>query len=124
MILNRNYYNKASIFKNMWNKFQMKSLIGPKLFKTFRLHQTRLPDQIYFYSPRLKSKPRFSGDVELLRSFKAAKLCEALCPTNAIKVTDNDFIIDQMGCIACGLCVEATPPGLLVVASEVKLETT
>jgi NAD-dependent dihydropyrimidine dehydrogenase PreA subunit len=121
MILHRTYYNKASLIKNLWNRFQMKSFEGQKIFKTLRLHQTVLPDQIYFYSPRLKSKPRFSGNVEMLRNWKEAKLCENLCPTNAIKVTQDDFIIDQMGCISCGLCVEASPPGLLIVSSEVKL---
>jgi formate hydrogenlyase subunit 6/NADH:ubiquinone oxidoreductase subunit I len=121
MILNRKYYSRPSFIKNLWNNFQMRKLTGQKIFRSFRLHQTIFPDRIYFYSPRLKGKPRFSGNVTLLKSWPEARFCEGLCPTNAIKVTENDFIIDPAGCIACGLCVEAAPEGLLVVTSELSL---
>jgi NAD-dependent dihydropyrimidine dehydrogenase PreA subunit len=33
-------------------------------------------------------------------------------------VTANAFIIDDRGCIACGLCIELAPPGILEMSPE------
>jgi Fe-S-cluster-containing hydrogenase component 2 len=118
MILDRSFYNKISYLRTLWQGHQLKQLIGEKVFKSFKLHKTEWPNKLYFYSPRLKRIPRFSGNLELLSSWKESKLCETLCPTQAIKVTAKAFIIDDRGCIACGLCVELAPPGLLEMSSE------
>ena len=115
MILNRNFYSKVSFLKGLWNSQQVKKLSGEKVFKAFKLHKTEFPSKLYFYSPRLKRIPKYTGNQELLSNWKEAKLCETMCPTQAIKVTANAFIIDDRGCIACGLCVELAPPGLLEV---------
>jgi ferredoxin len=121
MILKRNYYNKISFFKTLWYRRKMVKLQGEKLFKVFNLHKTEWPDKLYFYSPRLKKRPRFVGTVEDLSNWKDAKMCETLCPTHAIKVTAEAFMIDDRGCIVCGLCVEMAPPGLLEMVSESSL---
>lgn len=121
MILNRSFYNKTSLIKSWWNAYRMRKLAGERVYKIFRLHKTILPEKTYFYSPRLKRKPRFSGDLKLLSSWKDSKLCENMCPTNAIRVTSNDVVIDDQGCITCGLCVEISPYGLLVMSSELNL---
>ena len=118
MILNRNYYVRVSFLRSWWNVRQMKKLMGEKIYKTFKLHKTEWPDKLYFYSPRLKRKPRFTGNKELLSSWKDAKICETLCPTRAIKVTAEAIHIDDRGCITCGLCVEIAPPGLLEMSTE------
>ena len=118
MILNRTLYTKISFMRAFWNFQQVRKIAGDKVFKTFKLHKTSLPDKLYFYSPRLKRVPRFTGNVELLSSWKDSKSCETLCPTQAIKVTAKAFIIDDRGCIACGLCVELAPVGLLEIPSE------
>lgn len=118
MILDRKFYNDLPLLRRWWNRYQMKKLRGESLFRHFDLHKSSAPDKLYFYSPRLKRKPRFSGDVELLRSWQDAKLCEKMCPTQAIKVTEDNFLIDDRGCITCGLCVELAPPGLLEVTHE------
>lgn len=118
MILNRKFYTKISFFKVYWNVRKIKMLQGEKVFKAFKLHKMEWPNKLYFYSPRLKRIPHFTGNVELLTSWKESKLCETLCPTQAIKVTASAFIIDDRGCIACGLCVELAPPGVLEVIAE------
>lgn len=118
MILNRNFYSKISVLRAMWNNRQAKKLTGEKVFKAFKLHKTEWPNKLYFYSPRLKRIPRFTGNSALLANWKESKLCETMCPTQAIKVTASAFIIDDRGCIACGLCVELAPPGILEMTSE------
>ena len=118
MILNRKFYTKISYFRSLWNLRQAKKLTGEKVFKVFKLHKTEWPNKLYFYSPRLKRTPKFTGNIEALSNWKESKICETLCPTQAIKVTANAFIIDDRGCIACGLCVELAPPGVLEMTSE------
>jgi Fe-S-cluster-containing hydrogenase component 2 len=118
MILNREFYSKISYIKSFWNQRMMKKLTGEKVFKAFKLHKTEWPNKLYFYSPRLKRIPKFTGNTEALSLWKESKLCEMICPTQAIKVTADAFIIDDRGCIACGLCVEMAPPGVLEMSTE------
>ncbi len=118
MILNRRFYTKVSYLRAKWNLRQVKKLTSERAFKAFKLHKTEWPNKLYFYSPRLKRIPRFTGNTELLSIWKESKICETLCPTQAIKVTANAFIIDDRGCIACGLCVELAPLGVLEMTSE------
>jgi ferredoxin len=118
MILNRNFYNKVSFIKSAWSKWQLAKLTGEKLFKSFKLHKTEWPDKIYFYSPRLRRKPLYIGTVDKLSMWKESKLCETICPTHAIKVTADAIMIDDRGCIGCGLCVEFAPSGLLEMSVE------
>lgn len=118
MILNKKFYTKVSYFRALWNQQQIKKLAGDKVFKAFKLFRTEWPDKAYFYSPRLRRVPKFTGDTKALSQWKDSKVCETLCPTQAIKVTASAFIIDDRGCIACGLCVELAPPGVLEMTSE------
>jgi NAD-dependent dihydropyrimidine dehydrogenase PreA subunit len=118
MILNRNYYNKFSFWKSWWFKRQLLKLTGDKIFKSFKLHKTEWPDKIYFYSPRLKRKPLFIGDSKKLSLWKESKMCENICPTQAIEVTVDAIIIDDRGCIGCGICVEFAPAGLLEMSVD------
>lgn len=122
MILNRNFYGKISFLKAWWYKRQVRNLQGERLFKSFKLHKTDWPNKLYFYSPRLKRKPVFIGSKEQLLSWKESKLCETLCPTQAINVTVDAIIIDDRGCIGCGLCVEVAPEGLLEFSTEIPAE--
>ena len=121
MILNRNYYSKISFLKAWWYRRQMEKLKGERLFKAFKLQRIEWPGKLYFYSPRLKRVPRFIGDKAQLSNWKESELCETICPTQAIKVTASAIIIDDRGCIACGLCVEFAPDGLLEIPSELPL---
>ena len=123
MILNRSLYHKFSSLQSYWFSRTVKKLFGEKSFKAFNLHKTDWPNRLYFYSPRLKTVPRFTGNKALLASWQTAKLCETLCPTNAIKVTAEAIIIDDRGCVTCGLCIELSPPGLLEMTTEVPQET-
>lgn len=119
MILNRKYYNKISFVKSLWYQSQLNKFKKDKVFKFFKLTKIEWPNQLYFYSPRLKRKPQFTGNKDILKQWKDAKLCESICPTNAIEVRADDFIIDQQGCVACGLCLEIAPEGLLTTLSDI-----
>jgi ferredoxin-like protein FixX len=118
MILNRNFYTKFSFWQGWWARRQLRNLTGEKLFKAFKLHKTVWPDKLYFYSPRLKRKPLFIGSAEKLSQWQDRKFCETICPTHAIKVTAEAIIIDDRGCIGCGLCVEFAPAGLLEISAD------
>lgn len=120
MILNRKFYSKISFLRSLWNNRQIKKIAGEKVYKAFKLHKTEWPNKLYFYSPRLKRIPKFTGNREALTMWKESKICETICPTQAIKVTAEAFMIDDRGCIACGLCVELAPPGVLEVVPEPK----
>lgn len=118
MILNRNFYSKITGWKASWYRRQLLKLSGEGLFKSFKLHKTEWPNSLYFYSPRLRGKPLFIGNSEKLSLWKESKICETLCPTQAIEVTADAIIIDGRGCIGCGLCVEFAPEGLLEMSSD------
>lgn len=120
MILDRKYYNDLPLLRRWWNSYKINKLRGEGLYRMLQLHKSSSPDKLYFYSPRLKRKPQFTGNIELLRNWQEADLCERMCPTHAIRITENDFVIDERGCITCGLCVELAPPGILKVSHEVK----
>lgn len=107
------------MWQSWWFKRQMRKLTGEKLFKAFKLHKTEWPSKLYFYSPRLKRKPMFIGSKEKLSQWQESKLCEMICPTQAIKVTVDAIMIDDRGCIGCGLCVEFAPAGLLEMSADV-----
>jgi ferredoxin len=118
MILNRNFYNKVSRFRAWWYRKQMQKLQGPGIFKAFKLHKTEWPNRLYYYSPRLKRIPQFVGTAENLSRWQGSKGCETICPTQAIKVTASAIIIDDRGCISCGLCVEYAPEGILEMPTD------
>ncbi len=120
MILNRKFYDKISFFRGWWSHRQIRKLVGEKLFKFFKLHRTVWPTKLYFYSPRLKRKPLFIGDAQKLSLWKESKLCETICPTQAIEMRADAIIIDDRGCIGCGLCVEFAPEGLLIMSGEIQ----
>jgi len=122
MILNRKYYLKMSLFEKFWSQKMARSLSGTKVFKAFKLFHCVIPDKIYFYSPRLKRIPQFTGDSDLLSQWKDSKTCETICPTFAIKVSAKTIIIDDHKCIACGQCVDFAPHGILEIPSELTSE--
>ena len=84
--------------------------------------------------------PRFRGELALRRYPNgeerciACKLCEAICPAQAITIEAgprrNDgtrrttrFDIDMMKCIYCGLCQEACPVDAIVLGPNVEFAT-
>lgn len=122
MILNKNYYRKATFFRSLWNSRQLKNITGEKVFRGFKLFKISIPEKVYFYSPRLKRIPHFSGDTKALAQWKDAEACVQLCPTQAINLTAKELVIDERGCIACGLCVELAPPGILEAPGDLTLK--
>jgi NADH-quinone oxidoreductase subunit I len=84
--------------------------------------------------------PRFRGELALRRYPNgeerciACKLCEAICPAQAITIEAgprrNDgtrrttrYDIDMVKCIYCGLCQEACPVGAIVLGPNFEFAT-
>jgi NADH-quinone oxidoreductase subunit I len=80
--------------------------------------------------------PRFRGELALRRYPRciACKLCEAICPAQAITIEAgpqrNDgtrratrYDVDMMKCIYCGLCKEACPVDAIVLGPNFEFAT-
>jgi NADH-quinone oxidoreductase subunit I len=99
-------------------------------FKTMFKPKTTL----HFPEVKTPTSPRFRGMLALRRYPNgeerciACKLCEAVCPANAITIdatmTKNGirrttkFDIDAFKCIYCGLCEQACPVDSIVLTPE------
>jgi NADH-quinone oxidoreductase subunit I len=103
----------------------------------------------YFFKPKATINypfergpisPRFRGELALRRYPNgeerciACKLCEAICPAQAITIEAAErhddgsrrttrFDIDMMKCIYCGLCQEACPVDAIVLGPNVEFAT-
>ena len=123
----------------------MKKLI--RLFKTFTLWELLQGLAVtlrYYFKPKVTIQypeeqvpvsPRFRGMLALRRYPNgeerciACKLCEAVCPANAITIEagprasdgsrrTTKYEIDAFKCINCGFCEEACPVDSIVLTNE------
>lgn len=110
MILSKEFYIRASLFKRLWlhrqisNLSKSAKLFSPGDWKNFRP------------SVRTHKMPVFTGSKKDLLLHKDIKNLEKVCPTNAIKVTESKILISEKNCIGCLECVKAAPEGLLSVS--------
>jgi NADH-quinone oxidoreductase subunit I len=106
----------------LWELFQGLAVTGRYFFK--RKITVEFPDE------RTPMSPRFRGHHALRRYANgeerciACKLCEAVCPANAITIASEEredgtrrttqYDIDMFKCIYCGFCEEACPVDAIV----------
>ena len=114
--------------KILFNRFTLKELrSGMKItWNQFRAE----PITVQFPEERTPISPRFRG-LHALRRYPngeerciACKLCEAVCPANAIEIESHQakdgtrrttkYEIDLFKCIFCGFCEEACPVDAIV----------
>ncbi len=114
MILSKKSYKSPNILERVLLFRKMRNLLrNENFFTSLALAKVKLP-QYFFYSPRLKTVPRFSGNLQLLSNWKELNELPGVCPTNAIRISAKSIEIEKNKCIACGLCVEFSPEGLLL----------
>jgi len=91
----------------------------------FRAKPTvRYPEERTPYSPRFRGMHALTRDEQGTERCIACKLCEAACPSQAIRIVSGAdeagrrhavrYEIDQGKCIFCGICEEACPVGAIV----------
>ena len=49
--------------------------------------------------------------------------CIKVCPCGAIKIEDNNFIIDMKKCIFCGNCAYYCPKSAIIMSKDYELAT-
>jgi formate hydrogenlyase subunit 6/NADH:ubiquinone oxidoreductase subunit I len=47
--------------------------------------------------------------------------CVAACPTSAITLPGDDWVLDTGGCIFCGACARACPNGAITLGPAIEL---
>ncbi len=115
MILNRDSFSRSSFLRVLLISLKMKRLKSEKVYKDFKLPKLNILGLRDLYSMRHKKIPVYTGNDQLLRSWKNAKSCETICPSNAIKVENDTISINASACIICGECVSFAPEGIFKV---------
>lgn len=114
MILSTRFFKTPGLLQRILATRRVKALAKENALQSvITLARVRLP-QYFFYSPRLRTVPRFSGNLQLLSTYADLPKLPSVCPTNAIRVSAKEISIREEKCIACGLCLEVTPEGLLL----------
>jgi NADH-quinone oxidoreductase subunit I len=108
-----------------------------ELLKGLRItwrYMLRRKTTVLFPEEKTPLSPRFRGMLALRRYPNgeerciACKLCEAVCPANAITIEaemrddgsrrTTRYDVDDFKCIKCGLCEEACPVDSIVLTNE------
>jgi len=115
-------------FKKIFKDFALTELLSGMSVTAKELVNTKITVQ--FPEERTPISPRFRG-IHALRRYSngeerciACKLCEAVCPANAITIESElrsdgtrrtaQYDIDLFKCIFCGFCEEACPVDAIV----------
>ena len=75
------------------------------------------PEKKYPVSEHFRGKPVVSSDCVKCGT------CMRVCPSGAIKIQEDSFIIDLKKCIFCGNCSFYCPKGAIKMSSDYELAT-
>ncbi len=106
----------------LWELLQGMAVTGRYLFK--RKVTVQFPEERTPLSPRFRGKHALRRYPNGEERCIACKLCEAVCPANAITIESEEradgtrrtiqYDIDMFKCIYCGFCEEACPVDAIV----------
>ena len=72
---------------------------------------------------KLKVNEYFRGKPVVKQNCSKCGTCMKVCPSGAIKIQDNDFIIDLKKCIFCGNCTYYCPKQAIKMSEDYELAT-
>ena len=109
MILGRESYLRASLFRRYWLRRQASKL---------RIQSPFFQAGTFQSSGNSFLVPEFAASAKDLAEFADAKKLEKICPTSALAVTAQKIEIKEKNCIGCMECVKASPENFFRVKEE------
>lgn len=103
------------MFKNIKNTLLSLFTVFKHLFK--RPVTLEYPEKKYPVNEYFRGKPVVSPDC-----IKCGT-CMRVCPSEAIKIYDNNFVIDMKKCIFCGNCSFYCPKAAIKMSKDYELAT-
>lgn len=83
-------------------------------------HLFRKPVTLEYPEKKIVPPENFRGK-PVVKNCVGCTLCSRVCPSGAIKIEGNEFIIDLKKCIFCGNCAFYCPNGAIKMSSEYEL---
>lgn len=83
-------------------------------------HLFKKPVTLEYPEKKLTPPENFRGK-PVVKGCVGCSTCIRVCPTGAIRMTNDEFIIDLKKCIFCGNCAFYCPKGAIKMSGEYEL---
>ncbi len=91
------------------------------MFTVFK-HLFKNPVTLEYPEKRITPPEKFRGKISVSGCVSCGT-CRKVCPSGAIEITENEFIIDLKKCIFCGNCQFYCPHKAIKLGDEYELAT-